>query len=208
MAAAAAAVVVVEARASIRSSSAAAAAFDSLGGVEGQVQLQGSGVEGSTGIRYWDWGKTPQPEQGVVEHSTVVERVAGDKAAHEEVHEGALEGEEVAAVEVVAAAVAAVVVDATVVATYTAQASDHTVQSSHTKNPGLVLRCFVAEAEDNIQDSRASSWVGTSAGTHTGMIQKAAAYHVQSDRKAQDSMPKARSGQIVPYKDQALKTHY
>lgn len=51
------AVVVVEeeeAQASIRSSSPAAEVFDSLGGIEGQVQLQGNGVEGSKGIRYWD----------------------------------------------------------------------------------------------------------------------------------------------------------
>lgn len=47
----------------------------------------------------------------------------------------------------------------------------------------------------------------TSAGTHMGMAQKAAVCHVQSDRKAQDSMPKVHSGHTAPYKDQALKTH-
>ena len=140
---------------------AAAAVFDAPGEAEGQVLLQGIGVEGSTGTRCWDWGRTPRPEQGVVEHATVVERVVGDKAAHEVVREGALEGEVVAAAEVgVAAVVAGVVVDAMVEATYTAQALDHTALDSHTKDPGLVLRYSVAEAgqvEDNIQDSRASN---------------------------------------------------
>ena len=160
---AAVAVVVEEGRASIRSVVVVAAAvFDAPGEVEGQIQFQGIGVEGSTGIRCWDWGKTPLPEQGAVEHATVVERMIGDKAAHEGVREGALEGGALAAAEVVVVVVAAgVVVDAMVAATYTtARASDHTAVDCHTKNPGLVLRCSVAEVgqvEDNIQDSRASN---------------------------------------------------
>ena len=112
------------------------------------------------GTRCWDWGKTPRPEQGVVEHSTVVERVAGDKVAHEVVRGGALEEGGFVAVEVAVVAVVVVVVDAVVAATYTGQASGHTAQNSHTKNLVLVLRCSVAEAgqeEDNIQGSRASS---------------------------------------------------
>jgi cytochrome c-type biogenesis protein CcmH/NrfF len=90
-----------------------------------------------------------------VEHSTIVEMVAGDKVAHEVVREEAFEEVVVVAVvEVVAVAVA--VVDVVVAATYTARASDHTAQNSHTKNLVLVLRCSVAEV-GNIQDSRASS---------------------------------------------------
>lgn len=152
--------VVKEGQASIRLVAAVAAAvFDSPGEGEGQSQLQGIGAEGSMGTRCWDWEKTPRPEQGVVEHSIVVERVAGDKVAHEVVREGALEEEESAAVEVAVVVVAVAVVDA-VAATYTAQASDHTAQNSHTKNPVLVLRYSVAEAGqegDNTQGSRASS---------------------------------------------------
>lgn len=195
-------VVVEEGRAPIRS---AVVVFGSPGEVEGQVQVQGTGVEGSTGIRCWDWGKTPRSEQGVVESSRVVERVAGDKVAHEVVREEALEEEEDAAVEVVVA-----VVDEVVAATYTARVSDHTARNSHTKHPELALHCSVAEAgqeEDNTQDSRASSLVDTSAGTHTGMAQKGTVCHVQSDRRAQDLMSRACSGHTVPYKDQASRTH-
>jgi len=160
---AAVAAVVVEGRASIRS--AAAAAFDSPGEAEGQTELQGIGVEGSTGTRCWHWGKTPRLEEDVLEHSTAVEMVAGGKIAREVVREGALEGGEVAAVEVVVVVVAVAVVDvvvadAVVAAIYTARASDHTAQNSHTKDLVLVLRCSVAEAGqegDNTQDSRTSS---------------------------------------------------
>lgn len=186
---------VEDGQASIRSAAVAAAvAFGAPGEVGVGVQLQGIAAEGSTGIRCWHWEKTPRLGEGVVERSTVVGGVVGDKVALEVVREGALEGEEVAAVEAVAA-----VVDV-VATTYTARASDHTAQNSHMRRPEQNLRYSVAEAGQggNTQNSTASSWVDISADSHTGTIQKAAVYHAQPDRKAQESTSKACSGHRAP----------
>jgi hypothetical protein len=198
------AVAVEECQASTRSA-VAGVAFGSLGEAEHQVRLQGIAAERNRGIGCWDCGRIPLLDQGVVERSTIVEGVAGDKVVLEVRHEVALEGEEVAVVGVVSVVVVVVVV---VAATYTAQALDHTVRSSHRKHPGLVLSYSVAEAgqEDKILDSRASSW-GTSARSHTETVQSGAVCHAHSDRTPQDSRSEACSGHIAQYMGQKLKAH-